>query len=171
MTNKDDFDGDEQHLEGLDQRFLGGLKSFEEGDVDGAAESFRRILKIEPRLAEPRIELGRILLETGQLQESEAEFREAIRILEGGGIWIDSLGVDQVKSVAFGLLAEALRRLAETDDVVFGDPEQWRAVVDESHAAFRKARELDPENAHADYWAGGFDVDSGDQPTSEDPES
>ena len=170
MTNKDDLDADEQHLEGLDQQFLGGLKSFEAGDVDGAAETFRRILKVEPRLAEPRIELGRILLETGQLKESEAEFREAIRILDGGGIWIESLGEDQVKSVAFGLLAEALRRIAETDEVVFGDPEQWRAVVDESHAAFRKARDLDPDNAHADYWAGGFDVDSGDEAASDESE-
>ena len=29
----------------------------------------------------------------------------------------------------------------------------------EAHASFRKARELDPDNTHADYWAGGFDVD------------
>ena len=160
MTDEHDFEGDEQHLDGLGNQFIRGLNSFESGDVDGAAETFRRILKIEPRLAEPRIELGRILLETGQLQESEAEFREAIRILDGGGIWIESLSEKQVKSVAFGLLAEALRRLAESDDVVFGDPEQWRAVVDESHAAFRKARELDPDNAHADYWAGGLDIDA-----------
>ena len=167
MTDEHDFEGDEQHLDGLGPQFISGLKSFESGDVDGAAETFRRILKIEPRLAEPRIELGRILLETGQLQESEAEFREAIRILEGGGIWIDSLGENQVKSIAFGLLAETLRRLAETDEVVFGDPDEWRSIVDQSHAAFRKARELDPENAHADYWAGGLDVDADQHGNSE----
>ena len=68
---------------------------------------------------------------------------------------------NQVLSVAYGILAEVLRILAEGDELVFGDPETWRNVVDEAHAAFRKARELDPENAHADYWAGGFDVDAG----------
>jgi ribosomal protein L25 (general stress protein Ctc) len=71
--------------------------------------------------------------------------------------------------VAYGLLAEVLRQRGETDAVVFGNAEEWRAIVDESHAAFRKARELDPENTHADYWAGGFDVDSGaDQDSSTD---
>ena len=159
MTTDSTFHDDEQHLDGLDHQFLEGLKAFESGDVDGAAETFRRILKREPRLAEPRIELSRVLIETGQLQEAEAEIREAIRILEGGGLWIETLEEHQVKSVAFGMLAEALRRLAETDDVVFGDPEAWRKIVDESHAAFRKARELDPENSHAGYWAGGLDVD------------
>ena len=159
MTTDDTFHEDEQHLDGLDKQFLDGVKAFEAGDVDGAAETFRRILKREPRLAEPRVELGRILIETGQLHEAEAEIREAIRILEGGGLWIETLEEHQVKSVAFGMLAEALRQLAETDEVVFGDPEAWRKIVDESHAAFRKARELDPENAHADYWAGGLDVD------------
>ncbi len=172
MSDDDALTGTEEHLDGLGAQFLGGLKRMEQGDVDGAAEEFRRILKAEPRLAEPRIELSRILIETGQLREAEAEVREAIRILDGGGLWLDTLPEDQVKSVAFGMLAEALRRLAETDDVVFGDPDTWRSIVDESHAAFRKARELDPENSHADYWAGGLDVDdagtkSGDEPVTD----
>ena len=123
--------------------------------------SFRRILTAEPRLAEPRIEPARILIETSQLKEAEAEVREAIRILENGGQWVDGFTENQVLSVAYGILAEVLRVLAEGDDLVFGDPEVWRNVVDESHAAFRKARELDLENAHADYWAGGLDVDAG----------
>ena len=75
----------------MNPQFLDGVKAFEAGDVDGAAETFRRILKREPRLAEPRVELGRILIETGQLHEAEAEIREAIRILEGGGLWIETL--------------------------------------------------------------------------------
>ena len=62
--------------------------------------------------------------------------------------------------MAYGLLAEVLRLRAEEDDVVFGDPEKWRAIVDESHAAFRKARDLDPNNAHAEYWATSFDFDA-----------
>ena len=161
MTEKIGIDAPESHLEGLDEQFIDGTKRLADGDIDAAAEVFRRILTTEPRLAEPRIELARILIETSQLKEAEAEIREAIRILENGGQWVDGFTEEQVLSVAYGILAEVLRVLAEGDDLVFGDPEVWRNVVDESHAAFRKARELDPENAHADYWAGGLDVDAG----------
>ena len=161
MTEKIELDAAESHLEGLDDQFMDGTKRMAAGDIDAAAEIFRRILSTEPRLAEPRVELARILIETSQLKEAEAEIREAIRILENGGQWIDAFSENQVLSVAYGILAEVLRVLAEGDELVFGDPETWRNVVDEAHAAFRKARELDPENAHADYWAGGFDVDAG----------
>jgi len=160
MTDKIEIDAAESHLEGLDEQFMDGTKRMANGDIDSAAEVFRRILTTEPRLAEPRIELARILIETAQLKEAEAEIREAIRILENGGQWVEAFTEEQVLSVAYGLLAEVLRVLAEGDDLVFGDPETWRNVVDEAHAAFRKARELDPENSHADYWAGGFDVDA-----------
>ena len=163
MTEKITIDAPESHLEGLDAQFMDGAKRMADGDIDAAAEIFRRILAAEPRLAEPRIELARILIETAQVKEAEAEIREAIRVLENGGQWIEGLTENQVLSVAYGILAETLRVLAEGDDLVFGDPEMWRNVVDEAHAAFRKARELDPENAHADYWAGGLDVDAKSQ--------
>jgi tetratricopeptide (TPR) repeat protein len=161
MADEIDINLAEAHLEGLDAQFMDGLKRMASKDIDGAAECFRRVLQREPRLAEPRIELARILMLTGQVREAEAEAREAIKILEAGGQWIDILEEHQVSSVAYGLLAEILRVLAESDEVVFGDPEAWRNIVDEAHAAFRRARTLDPENAHADYWASSFDVDSG----------
>ena len=161
MTDGPNFDETETHLDGLGEQFLGALKCMQSGDVDAAAEKFQRILRAEPRLAEPRIELARILIETKQIREAEAELREAIRILESQGQWLDTLPENQVTSIAFGLLGEALRCLSESDEVVFGDREEWRAIVDEAHAAFRKARELDPTNSHADYWAGGLDVDAG----------
>jgi len=162
MAEKPDLNAPEDHLTGLDEQFMEAVARMEKQDIDGAAEQFRRILQIEPRLAEPRIELSRILIETRQIDEAEAEVREAIRILENGGQWLEEIAEHQVQSVAYGLLAETLRMRAETDDVVFGDPNTWRAIVDESHASFRKARELDPENSHAEYWASSFDVDSGE---------
>ena len=136
------------------------VQRMEKNDIDGAAETFRRILQKEPRLAEPRIELARILVETRQTEEAESEIREAIRILENGGQWLDVLTENQVQSVAYSLLAEVLRLRAEEDEIVFGDSDKWRAIVDESHAAFRKARDLDPDNAHAEYWATSFDFDA-----------
>jgi len=167
MENQNQFDAPERHLDGLDQMFMDAIQRMEKSDIDGAAELFRRILQKEPRLAEPRIELARILLETRQTDEAESEIREAIRILENGGQWLDLLTEAQVQSVSYGLLAEVLRLRAEDDEVVFGDPDRWRAIVEESHAAFRKARELDPENTHAEYWATSFDLDAkaGDETT------
>ena len=165
MDDKNQFDAPEAHLEGLGEQFLEGVARIEKQDIDGAAELFRRILQKEPRLAEPRLELGRILIETKQTQEAESEIREAIRILESGGQWLEEIAENQVQSVAYGLLAEVLRLRAEEDEVVFGDPDKWRAIVDESHAAFRKARDLDPENTHAEYWATSFDLDARDEST------
>ena len=167
MSEKDHLEEPEAHLIGLNEQFMDALQRFAKKDVDGAAEQFRRILQVEPRLAEPRIELARILIETAQSDEAEPEIREAIRILENGGQWLDSLPENQVLSVAYGLLAEVLRVRAEDDTVVFGDADKWRAIVDESHAAFRKARELDPDNAHAEYWASSFDRDASGEPSTE----
>jgi|TARA_B110000495_G_C22823128_1_gene480431 tetratricopeptide (TPR) repeat protein len=161
MTDEPTHDEAEAHLDGLGEQFLTGIECIQKGDMDAAAEHFQRILRVEPRLAEPRIELARILLETKQPKEAEAEVREAIRILEAKGVWLDTLPENQVSSIAFGLLGEALRTLAESDGVVFGPPDAWRAIVEEAHAAFKKARELDPDNSHANYWASGFDVDAG----------
>ena len=160
MTTDSTIDAPEPHLEGLGDEFMKAVQRMEKNDIDAAAEILRRILQKEPRLAEPRIELARILVETRQIFEAESEIREAIRILENGGQWLDELSETQVQSVAYGLLAEVLRLMAEEDDIVFGDPEKWRAIVDESHAAFRKARSLDPDNAHAEYWATSFDFDA-----------
>jgi len=160
MTKDHNIEDPEGHLEGLSDQFLSAIERMQQGDVDSAAEHFRRILKSEPRLAEPRIELARILMETSQLEEAEAEIREAIRILESGGQWIEDIEPHQVLSIAYGILAEVLRTLSQSDAAVFGDPEAWKRLVDEAHAVFRKARELDPDNAHADYWAGGLDVDA-----------
>ncbi len=167
MTDKDDFSAPEEHLTGLNEQFMDAIQRMEKKDIDGAAEQFRRILQVEPRLAEPRIELARILIETQQTEEAEPEIREAIRILENGGQWLESLSENQVLSVAYGLLAEVLRIRAEDDAVVFGDADQWRAIVDESHAAFRKARTLDADNAHAEYWASSFDIDADAESSTE----
>jgi tetratricopeptide (TPR) repeat protein len=170
MSDETFLDTPEEHLKGLDKQFMDAVDRMEKKDIDGAAELFRRILQAEPRLAEPRLELSRILIETRQIDEAEAEVREAIRILENGGQWLDVIPENQVQSVAYGLLAETLRMRAETDEVVFGEPDTWRAIVDESHASFRKARELDPENSHAEYWASNFDLDAGEQEeTTETP--
>jgi tetratricopeptide (TPR) repeat protein len=149
-------DAEESHLDGMDRRFLDAMELRRKRDVDGASELLRSILSVEPRLAEPRMELASMLLEAGQLDEAEAEAREATRILDAGGRWTTDLEEPVLRSLAWTLLAEALRRQADQDEVVFGDPARWQALMEESKGAFRTAAGLDPTNLHAQEWAYGM---------------
>lgn len=155
----DPTQAEEAHLAALGQRFLGALTLMQKGDVDGAADELRAVLRVEPRLAEPRLELARLLLETDQPEEAAEEAAEAARILEGGGQWTEDVPENVLLGVAWDLHGEALRRQADRDEVIFGDPEQWRTLTEQSRASFKKAAALDPDNAHAAWWAGGTDAE------------
>ena len=146
-------DAEHAHLEGLDQRFVAALTARQRGDVDTAAELLRGILKVEPRLAEPHMELSSLLLEAEQVDEGREHAEEAVRLLEGGPPWLDDPPPNVLQSLAWNLLGEALRQKADSDEVVFGDPAEFRRLMGESRSAFAKAAALDPTNAHADHWS------------------
>jgi len=148
---------DETRLNALQSQLYLALRLKEKNQVDKAGELLRGILKEEPRLAEPRMELARILLDTGQLEEARAQAEEAVAILESGGQWTDEIPENVLASMALGLLGEIIRQQADADDVVFGDPEIWKELTRASEAAFAKAKELDPDNEHAGYWVSGTD--------------
>ncbi|MEC7946346.1 MAG: tetratricopeptide repeat protein [Myxococcota bacterium] len=154
---------DESHLDGLGQRLIDALEARRKGDIDAASELLRSILSIEPRLAEPRIELASMLLEAEQFDEAEAEAREAARLLDLGGQWTEDVDPGVLRSMAWNLLAEALRRQADQDDVVFGDPDRWQSLMAESREAFAKAASLDPTNEHASHWAFGMRYGAGEE--------
>lgn len=140
-------------IEELGQRFMGALRAKNAGDIDAAEDELRAILRVEPRLPEPHMELGRVLLDTDRLQEAESHAREALEHLEAGGPWTDELPENVVRALAWALLAETLRRIADEDDVIFGDPDRFKALVDESQKAFAKASELDPSDEYSSYHA------------------
>jgi tetratricopeptide (TPR) repeat protein len=146
----------EEHLEGLEALFLAALEARRKADFDQATKLLRKVLRREPRLAEPRLELAGLLMEAGQLDEATEQAREATRILDAGGQWTLDVPSHVMRSLAWDTLGEAIRRTADQDSVVFGDPEVWRGLMDEAKAAFRTAAELDPDNAHASYAAFGF---------------
>lgn len=151
---KDPYDQQEaSQLEELGKRFMDALALREAGKVDEAEESLRDILKVEPRLAEPRMELGRILVDTDRVAEAEEHVRMALEQLEAGGQWTDELPEDVVLGLCHALLAEILRRRADEDDVIFGDPEAFHALVRESKQHFDEAARLDPSDEYSSYHA------------------
>lgn len=150
MTPTDDAPlPDETHLRVLEARFEEAVRLRADGRVDAALAAFGDVLRGEPRLAEPRIEVARIQLELGQLDEAEAQAREALRLLEAGGQWIDAIPENVVLAVAWALLGEILKERATSDEVVFGPELQFRELLGQSQAAFVRAAALDPTYAHA----------------------
>jgi len=142
-----------EDLGGLEQRFLRALAAKDKGDIDAAEDELRAILRAEPRLPEPRLELARILLDTDRVADAEPHAREAIDHLEAGGQWTDELPEKVVLGLAHAILAEVLRRIADEDDIIFGDPERFHALVAESKERFQKAAELDPDDSYSSYYA------------------
>jgi tetratricopeptide (TPR) repeat protein len=147
------FQDEEAKLAALGQTFLSALAAREAGRLDAAEDALRDVLKEEPRLAEPRLELARILLDTDRVEDAEAEAREALEQLERTGPWTDELPPNVVHALAHGLLAEILRRRADEDDVIFGDADQFRAIVAESRQHFERAAALDPSDEYSSYHA------------------
>lgn len=144
---------EQEALDALGDRFLKALASKDAGHIDDAEETLLEILKQEPRLPEPRMELARILLDTERLTDAESHARMALEHLEAGGRWTDMLPEGVVEAMAHALLAEVLRRRLEDDDVIFGDPEGFKAMLAESKQHFAKAHELDPSDETSSYYA------------------
>jgi tetratricopeptide (TPR) repeat protein len=151
MTDPDE--DEKKKLDELGRRFLAALGHKDAGRTDEAEDALRAILRQEPRLAEPRLELARIQLDTDRLDEAEDHAREALDVLEKGGQWTDDVPEAVVTALAHATLAEILRRKADEDDVIFGDPAAFKALVDDAKAHFAKAAALDPSDEYASYYA------------------
>jgi tetratricopeptide (TPR) repeat protein len=146
----------EAHLGDLEGLFTAALLKLEEGDPEGAREDLEAILKVDPRLAEPRLELARLLLQADEFDQAEDQAREGLRILETGGQWAEGLDENVLLGHAWSLLGECLRCKAGTDEVLFGERDRWEALVQESKTAFEKAAAVDPSNSEAKNWAFGL---------------
>ncbi len=140
---------EEAALESLQRLFVAALAAAEARQVDRAEELLRAVLRQEPRLPEPRLELARLHLEAGRLDDAEQDALEAIGWLEQGGRWLDELTDEQELSLAHNLVGEALRQKLDDDEVVFGDAAVYTSLLERSKRHFKQAAQLDPDNAHA----------------------
>jgi tetratricopeptide (TPR) repeat protein len=153
MADTDLFTQETEQLDQLGQEFVVALGLKAGGQLDAAFEALSAILKKEPRLAEPRMELARLLLDTDRVAEAEEHARLALADLENHGQWVDNLSETAVLALSHALLAEALRRRIEDDDLLFGKAETVKAILDESRSHFAKAAKLDPSDAYSSYYA------------------
>ncbi len=140
-------------LEELSVRFMAGVQARQSGDIDGAEDAFRAVIRAEPRLAEPHMELARVLLDTGRIEEAEPHAREALGHLEVSGVWTDDVPEDVVRGLANALLAEVLRQRAGMDEVIFGPPEAFESMLREARERFTTAAALDPTDEYSRYHA------------------
>jgi tetratricopeptide (TPR) repeat protein len=142
--------GDE-HTGDLEKPFMLALKARRKGEVDKAMDLLHGVLKGDPRLPEPHLELAHIHLEAERLDQAEAQAREGLKWLDQGGQWVVDLEPKVVLSHAHDLLGQILQERAATDDVVFGEESLFKELVKEAKAHFERARELDPKNEHANF--------------------
>ena len=144
---------EEENLKALESRFMAALEMREQGRVDESFDELQAIISIEPRLPEPRMELSRILLDTDRVESAVEHARLALEHLEASGPWINNFPANTILALAHAILAEGLRRRADEDDIIFGDPEQFKGIITESRAHFQRASELDDADAYSSYYA------------------
>jgi len=140
-------------LAALEPKFMTALKAIEDNRVDTAEDLLKAILIVEPRLPEPHMELARVYLAMERLEEAEEHARMAVEMLENTGPWLDGIEDEVVASLGHALLAEVLRRRLEEDDVIFGDPNEFRRLTRESQEHFATAARLDPSDETSSYYA------------------
>ena len=143
----------EENLGFLEPIFTKALEARQNGDNTRAIELFQNILRIEPRLPEPHLELAHIYLGLNQFETARIHSDQAIEYLENGGQWIDTISEDDILSLAYTIKGEIHRVEADQDEVVLGDVEIWKRMLLLSQACYRKALDLNPENEDAKYYS------------------
>jgi len=135
-------------METLQELWLAAVAARQEEDDDKAREHLEEIVRKEPRLAEPHLELGHMAIDAGDLGDAEAHVRLAVEQLERGNQWVDDLPADQLLGFAHNLLGEILFARADllsTSDDRAAFDDLWNQAADE----FARAHQLDPENPDA----------------------
>jgi thioredoxin-like negative regulator of GroEL len=115
------LDSEEVHLVALEQRLRKAIQLRASEDESGAREELERILKTEPRLAEPRLELAHIHLLNGRFEEAHEHARLAVSTLRAGGQWTRDVAPPVLMAFALNLLGETLAWRLESGDLFLTD--------------------------------------------------
>jgi tetratricopeptide (TPR) repeat protein len=140
---------DEPHLPALAERFAQAMALRGEGRDQDAAPVLHDILRADPRLAEPRLELAHIAAVAGDWEEAEGHARVALEILRNGGQWTDDVEPNVVLAFAANLLGEVLFRSVEDGDLFLSHHDAFLRRWNEAAGLFEEAAQLDPTQAEA----------------------
>jgi tetratricopeptide (TPR) repeat protein len=139
----------EARLDGLGPRLHEALRLRREGKDPQAEHILRELLRVEPRLAEPRLELAHLAASRGDWDEAVAQAREAVSTLRAGGQWTEDMEPAALLAFALNLLGEVLVRSIEDTDLYIEEPERFTRTWNEAALLFDEARRLDPRNPDA----------------------
>ena len=139
---------EEPDLSEVEWIFNDAVKLMRDGDTAGAKDQFKQVLRADPRLPEPYLELAIISREEQDLDLAIDETRMGLELLEKGGQWVDTLPNHVVLAHARNLLAELLVEAAQQGDIPI-QPDVFEPMWNEAVALFESAQETDPDNETA----------------------
>jgi tetratricopeptide (TPR) repeat protein len=143
---------EEKVLKQLEFKFLEAIQAYQNDNLDKAERINKAILEIEPRLVEPNIELATIALRREQFETAQVYAEEGIRLCGLHGHWMDNFTDDELLSLSYCTLGEALRFQAQEDKIIFEEPDRFHELMKNARNSYKKAAEIDPENEFAVYW-------------------
>jgi tetratricopeptide (TPR) repeat protein len=140
---------DQEQLTALEPKMRRALTAREQGNDGEARKLFEAILKEEPRLAEPRLELSHMAALTEDWEEAQSQARLAVEILKRGGQWTQDVEPQVLLGFALNLLGELMVRPLEEGDLFLTDRPRFDACWNEASTLFGLAMATDPSNVDA----------------------
>ena len=123
QSNEDDENiNEENYTNALIKKFEQALEARENNDIDSCCELLLHIIKNEPRLPEPHLELANIYLIIEKLEDARVHIEEVITYLENGGQWTE-IDVNTLLSLAYSTKSEIYHALADRDEIVLNSNE------------------------------------------------
>ena len=140
---------DVELLEALEVKMRAALDARGAEDHAEAEKIYQAILRDEPRLAEPRLELSHMAAMREDWPEAQEQARTAVDCLRRGGAWTVDLKADELLSFSLNLLGEVMVRSVEEGDLFLTDRPRFVEIWNEANGYFLEAVELNAENEDA----------------------
>ncbi len=140
---------DQAVLDALAPKMRAALEARQSGDDDRAEKLLREVLRNEPRLAEPRLELAHLAVLRDQWDEARTQAEIAVTTLRAGGQWTLDVEPEALLSFAINLLGEVIVRSIEEEDLFLRDRSKFTDAWNRAALLFAEARSLDPTNDDA----------------------
>lgn len=142
-------DQENSYTNALIKKFEQAMDARERNDIDSCCELLLQVIKQEPRLPEPHLEIANIYLIIEKLEDARVHIEEAITYLENGGQWMD-MDLSTVLSLAYATKSEIYHALADQDEIVLNSNEtEFIRLMKISKDAKKKSEECNP-NQHVD---------------------